>query len=91
MKKANRSIKFASIVSLSCVAALFVLIQYHYSFDPYSYVDPTVKSVESRSVWLWRRNVYFYTFCAAFVSLTISLGLLILSWITGRVSAAKLK
>ncbi|HZB45272.1 MAG TPA: hypothetical protein VE360_08515, partial [Pyrinomonadaceae bacterium] len=61
------------IVALLAVPALLGVLQHHATFDPYSWAVPGVETVESRDLWLARRDLYIYAGLCALVASAILL------------------
>lgn len=55
-----KSRRTKTIIILFLIAFLFSfgLLQYHYSFNPYTWLNPAIEDDYSRGLWLERRNIY---------------------------------
>lgn len=70
-KKVDLLFTLASF-SLLLLIISFILLEYHYTFDPYSWASPGIESVRSRNSWLARRNLYITTGFLSFVLAVVS-------------------
>ena len=70
--KATRLLSATAGCALLLSLILFVLLQRHYTFDPYTWATPGSESVVSRNSWLARRNLYVATGFLSFVAAVIA-------------------
>jgi len=57
----NTFFRFLVISTALSVVAVIIFIglhEYLYTYDPYSWLDPKVESVESRNLWNHRKDLY---------------------------------
>jgi hypothetical protein len=91
VKSLNSTIKIIAIISLVGFLMSFGLLEYHRSFDPYSWMETGIVSIESRNLWNERKWQYFYLGVISFVSLFLSIIFLIFNWIINRNNKVNLK
>jgi hypothetical protein len=53
-----RCLVVATVLSVIAVIIFVGLHEYLYTFDPYSWLNPKVESVESRNLWNHRKDLY---------------------------------
>jgi hypothetical protein len=61
MTQTNTLFRCLIIATVLCVIALIIFVglhEYLYTFDPYSWLNPKVESVESRNLWNHRKDLY---------------------------------
>lgn len=84
MKKLNRILLIFAVISLFGLLITIGLHEYHYSFDPYSWLKSGKEGVESRNLWNERKSLYRYWILAFFVSSMIFGTLPTFSWFNKR-------
>ena len=57
-KRNLRWLLAATVISSIGLIIFIGLHEYLYTFDPYSWLDPKVESVESRNLWNHRKDLY---------------------------------
>jgi amino acid permease len=53
-----KTLTVLAVLSLVGLLIISVLLAYHYSFDPYSWLKPQTDAVESRDLWNIRKDYY---------------------------------
>jgi len=53
-----RWLVIATLLSAISLAMFIGLHEYLYAFDPYSWLNPKIESVESRNLWNHRKDLY---------------------------------
>lgn len=91
MKKFNRIAKVVAIFSFIGVLLFVSLLEYHRSFNPYSWLNSSQVSVYSRDLWNQRKWIYAYSFLTSFIFLVISVSYLLVNWIANRKTKISLK
>lgn len=69
MFKSNLRIKLVIGIWLCLVILLCGLLAYHYSFDPYTWLDPNREDNFSQALWAHRRNAYLYAIAVSSLGL----------------------
>jgi hypothetical protein len=93
-EKPNRNFQWlltATVISFAALIVLLGLHEYHYSFDPYSWVNPGVESVESRNLWNHRKDLYRLLMLISFCSMLISGSGTAIIWFRRRSDLRKAK
>lgn len=91
MEKYNSLAKFTAILGSIIFLLSFGLLNYHYSFNPYTWLDSTKEDDFSRSLWLERRNSYAYLVAISFGTSSIAIAYLFLSWVIQKKNRIILK
>lgn len=83
-KRIPRWLLVATVVSFIGLAIFLGLHEYLYTFDPYSWANPKVESVESRNLFNERKDLY-RVFILMFFTLTLLFGSATgIAWWRGR-------
>lgn len=83
--------KLVLLVTFLAFVFSFGLLEYHYSFDPYTWLDPSHGDDFSRGLWLERRNLYAALVVVFFLSFFVTASYLFWNWAMRRLDIAKLK
>ena len=84
MNNLNRKAKIVAVLAFGAFLISFGLLNYHYSFDPYSWLKPDVDAVLSRDRWLERRDIYICSALLSFVAFFVAATDLLFAWIVER-------
>jgi hypothetical protein len=84
MVNLNSIVKIIAVLSLIGFLLAIGLHEYHYSFDPYSWLDPNFETVESRNFWNERKWHYRYFGILSFAVLLLSVTTLFFNWLINR-------
>ncbi|MBX7173878.1 MAG: hypothetical protein K1X72_23110 [Pyrinomonadaceae bacterium] len=91
MGKYNQLAKIVAIFSITGIILFLGLLEYHRSFDPYSWLNPNRETVYSRNLWNQRKEIYVFSFLACFSSFLVSITFLLFNWILQRRNRINLK
>lgn len=84
MKKVNVVLTILCLIALAGLLITFGLHQYHNSFDPYSWLDPTREDDYSRYLWNVRKELYRWWFLIFLISTIIFGTVPIFNWLVNR-------
>jgi len=84
MEILNQKARTISILFFIAFLFSFGLLEYHYSFNPYTWLNPAIEDDFSRSLWLDRRNVYVFLTIITFGGFLVTTAYWFLSWIIGK-------
>jgi hypothetical protein len=87
----NRKVRIIAVLAFVAFLISFGLLNYHYSFDPYTWLKPAEEGVLSRHLWLERRDIYAYSVLVSFGAFFIAAAYLLVSWIIKRRNRVNLK
>lgn len=89
MKEYKQIIKVLAVFSFVGIFVFLGLLEYHRSFNPYTWLNPNNFGDYSRDLWNQRKEFYAYSLILSFISFLTSTTFLIVIWI-GR-AKTKLK
>ena len=75
---------FLTVLILICMMGFSITVGlslYHYSFDPYSWLEAGKGSVESRDLWNLRKDLYHWWMLNFLVGSILSVILLTFNWL----------